>query len=469
MSRIKTRTISGPVNSSNTTMPESTIPHFRNRLIGRLLKPDYTPSDLTEILGLLHSRNVFHFPSLPTGLYSAALVTKETESTGYKSAWVRDNVHVLHALLRCGDRFSAVKGVVALCRFFHRHKSRIETILDNPGRASDENVRPHIRFDGETLSEFDTPWPHAQNDALGYFLWLWARRCVNTNAFSRLLDPPVESWEVETVSLLLQYLHVIEYWHDEDSGHWEEDRKTCASSIGVVVAALKRLSALEDVLSPPVRDLCETLYRRGEQSLFRILPFECVQPDPKKNRRCDAALLFLIYPLELLDGDLAETVAENVRRNLLGDYGIKRYLRDSFYCTNYESNIAEDRLTTDWSMSTEERDAHFQDGGEAQWAIFDPVLSVYYARKYRKTRDENDRRRQIWHLNRSLGQITGHDDRYGPFQCPELYYLERDRLQTSRSTPLLWTQANLLLALKETLSPGEETSPTPPDTDFRTD
>jgi len=444
------------IENEHHTMNITLCPPFRNPEIGRLLKMEYRPGDWESLMQLLYEKNVFHFPPLATGLFSAALVTKETESTGYKSAWVRDNVHVLNAHLECGDRRTAVKGAVALCRFFHRHRHRIEAILENPLHAHDETKRPHIRFDGETLREIDMPWPHAQNDALGYFLWLWGARCSNPNGFARLWEPPVEAWEIETVSLLLQYLHVIEYWHDEDSGHWEEERKISASSIGAVVAATKRLRTLETVLPPNMLALCEMLHESGSRTLAQILPFECVQQDERKNRKYDSALLFLIEPLQVVDEKTAETIVGHVCEHLLGEHGVKRYPGDSFYCTNYESNVPEESLTTDWSFSTEERDSHFRTGGEAQWAIFDPILSVYFGRKYIITRDEQHRRRQIWHLNRSLGQITGPEDRYGAFQCPELYYVEQGKRQTSRSTPLLWTQANLLLALKtfeETLLP----------------
>jgi len=424
------------------------LPIIRNPLIAPMIRPEYTAAQLAELMTFLHVRNVFHFPPLGTGLFSAALVTSENEVTGYKSAWVRDNVHILNAHLESGDHLTAERGAIAMCRFFHRYRRRIETILENPKVADDETKRPHIRFDGETLTEIDTPWAHAQNDAIGYFLWLWGARCSIPNGFARFWEPPVEAWEIETVSLLLQYLHVIEYWRDEDSGHWEEERKISASSIGAVVAATKRLRTLETVLPPDVLALCETLYEIGNRTLAQILPFECVQQDERKNRKFDSALLFLIEPLQIVDEKTAEIIVGHVCEHLLGEHGIKRYPGDSFYCTNYESNIPEESLTTDWSFSTEERDSHFQTGGEAQWAIFDPILSVYFGQKYLATRDEQHRRRQIWHLNRSLGQITGPEDRYGAFQCPELYYIERGKRQTSRSTPLLWTQANLLLALK---------------------
>lgn len=419
--------------------------HFRNPGIEKLARADYSPDEFSAMCKLLHENNVFRFPPLSSGLFSAALVRPETESTGYKSAWVRDNVHVLNAHAVLGDRATAHRGATALCRFQYLHKKRIEAIIANPAIAENENHRPHIRFEGETLSEIDVPWAHAQNDAIGYLLWLWAWRASDGSN----LDFPLEPWEVETVVLLLKYLEAVEYWRDEDSGHWEEDRKISASSIGVVVAALERLLKLERVLPPAAIELCEKLYENGQKSLREMLPFECVQNDPGKYREYDAALLFLVYPLELIAGDQAETIVRNVTENLLGPYGIKRYLRDSFYCENYESNIPEDMLTTDYSGCLNARDAHFLAGGEAQWAIFDPVISSYYGKLHKKTGQAEYRELQVWHLNRSFGHITGPDDRYGTFQCPELYYIEQGKLQCSRSSPLLWTQANLLLGIDE--------------------
>lgn len=90
----------------------------------------------------------------------------------------------------------------------------------------------------------------------------------------------------------------------------------------------------------------------------------------------------------------------------------------------------------------------FVAGGEAQWCLFDPILSIYYGLRFRRTHDALEFLKQTEYLNRSLGQITGANGRYGEFQCPELYYLEKGQRQTSRSTPLLWTQANLSIALK---------------------
>ncbi len=63
-------------------------------------------------------------------------------------------------------------------------------------------------------------------------------------------------------------------------------------------------------------------------------------------------------------------------------------------------------------------------------------------------RGPEDLERQTEHFNRALRQITIDDPlRCKAYQCAELYYKEDGRLQTSKSVPLLWSQANLWTAL----------------------
>ncbi len=163
--------------------------------------------------------------------------------------------------------------------------------------------RPHIRFNGETLEENSEKWSHAQNDALGYFLWFYCRL-----ALAGHINPQPEDWEI--LGLFPLYFQAIRYWQDEDSGHWEEARKIEASSIGAVVAGLREMRALMAARSLPMFScaggtvtlaLLDDLSGQGRTALTQILPAECVQPDPAKRRRYDAALLFLIYPLQVVD------------------------------------------------------------------------------------------------------------------------------------------------------------------------
>jgi phosphorylase kinase alpha/beta subunit len=310
--------------------------------------------------------------------------------------------------------------------------------------------RPHIRFDGRTLTEINQEWEHAQNDALGYFLWFYCKL-----ARENLVEPQPEDWE--TISLFPLYFQAIHYWQDEDSGHWEESRKIEASSIGVVIAGLKELKQLlaEARLNLHYRDqsitlqFLDELIEEGTAALYNILPAECIQPEPKA-RRYDAALVFLIYPLQVVEGEMAEQILADVIDNLQGDYGIRRYLGDSFWCRNYKDIPPEIRTTvsTEREAWLQKQGRALQVGEEAQWCIFDPIISAIFAVKFQETGEHEYLVLQTQYFNRSLVQITGRDFEFGEFKCPELYYLENGRYAANDATPLLWTQANLRVAFK---------------------
>jgi phosphorylase kinase alpha/beta subunit len=58
-----------------------------------------------------------------------------------------------------------------------------------------------------------------------------------------------------------------------------------------------------------------------------------------------------------------------------------------------------------------------------------------------------DLEKQILHFNRSLRQLTDAESGFREYLCPELYYRKGKRYVPNDVTPLLWTQANLMLAL----------------------
>jgi phosphorylase kinase alpha/beta subunit len=305
--------------------------------------------------------------------------------------------------------------------------------------------RPHVRFDGARLREAaGERWSHAQNDALGYFLWLCARL-----ARSRVIT--LDENAVNTLFLLTRFFKVVAYWKDEDSGHWEETRKVSASSIGVVVAGLREwLGLLADhrtargsaALRHRAINLATALLERGHRALSAILPNECMQPSPTRNRRYDAALLFLVYPLEVVQGDLADLLVSDVQRYLQGAIGVRRYLRDSYWAPDYDRLDAADR-TRDYSNDIAVRDVLIESvGDEAQWCVFDPILSAHYGHRFLVSGAASDREAQAHYFNRALAHINRE------WKCPELYYRRGGQWVQNPHTPLLWTQANLLLALR---------------------
>jgi hypothetical protein len=418
-----------------------------NQRLARMIRPRYSLQQISEILSLLQEMGTLNFPALPNGLFPAAALGKDRAYTGYSHVWVRDNIHIAHAHYIVGKASVAVNTVSTLMQYFSKYRHRFVDIIN--GKADPDNPmnRPHIRFKS-TLGEIDEKWAHAQNDALGYFLWLFCKLATE-NKFSPSTD------DLETLTLFPRYFEAIRYWQDEDSGHWEEIRKISASSIGVVIAGLQEFKKLMEAgraafpSGEGMLQLVKSLITQGSAVLDSILPAECGQSDPARRRPYDAALLFLIYPLQVVKDPMAERILENTRTHLQGEFGIRRYLGDSYWAPNYKQKFKPSQRTADFSDDLSGRDRLLiAEGQEAQWCIFDPVISCIYETRFKASANEEYLARQTEYLNRSLGQITSEDGHDAPpFGCPELYYLEGGRYVPNDHVPLLWTQANLMLAL----------------------
>jgi phosphorylase kinase alpha/beta subunit len=378
--------------------------------------------------------------------------------------WVRDNIHVAHAHYVCGDKITAARNLAALMAYFEKHQERFRKIIEDgdPKKleklAADPMNRPHIRFDGRKLEEIRQKWGHAQNDALGYFLW-----CYCKLAREGVLRP--DHSHLKCLVNFLLYFEAIQYWRDADSGHWEEAQKVSASSIGTVVAGLREFELLlktnpdwDGLVATDFKldaDRRQKLRAAGEAALKQILPCESVEPE-KYYRRYDGALLFLVYPLEVLTGEAAQAVLADIQNHLQGDYGIRRYLGDSYWFPDYKEYIPKWKRTGDFSGGMEKRDAHIRLGQEAQWCIFDPIMSVIYGRMHLHCQQAGQAeaaaeclQRQTVYFNRSLRQLTIKSQTEPGHRAPEAYYLEDGSYVPNDHTPLLWTQANLWLAVNQ--------------------
>lgn len=303
--------------------------------------------EIDRIRSFLVEKGTFSAKPLESGLFPATGLTERTSYTGYRNVWVRDNIYLSYSYYVAGQPDIAVRNVRALMAYFSKYNWRFEDVIE--GKANPDNAmeRPHIRFDGTNLEEITQEWNHAQNDALGYFLWFFCR-LANTNA----LD--VQVGDLGTIALFAHYFQAIRYWDDADSGHWEEEKKLAASSLGVVVAALEELTHL--IARDPCGTHCaykdrvvdtrflDELINKGKKALDSILPWECVAP-LSHQRRYDSALLFLIYPLRIVEGEMADRILADVIGNLEGDYGFRRYLGDSFWCRDYKDVPQEIRTT----------------------------------------------------------------------------------------------------------------------------
>ena len=139
---------------------------------------------------------------------------------------------------------------------------------------------------------------------------------------------------------------------------------------------------------------------------------------------------------------MADRIVGDVAAHLQGGVGIRRYIGDSYWCADYRALFPPEARSADFSQSLERRDRLLKEGQEAQWCIFDPILSAIFGNRYLRSGIASDRERQVAYFNRSLGQITA------TLQCPEAYFLESGGWVPNDNAPLLWTEANLWLALK---------------------
>jgi phosphorylase kinase alpha/beta subunit len=414
---------------------------FENGLLRPFIADSYTPESLSAIRKTLQLRQTHGILPIAHGLFAASPSQSPDSATGYQNVWVRDNVMVANSLFLRGDTASAAACVRGLTQFFKKQLPRFREIIDDPIRVlkEDTNRRPHVRFTAQTLGELSEKWPHAQNDALGQALW-FRFRLANTGVLA------LTSEDEEVYGPFPDYFDAIEYWEDRDSGAWEEGRKINNSSVGAVVAGLEEM--LKHHVSSNRRgkgacvkatclDRLRYLAAKGRERLAATLPFEA-----PPERLVDSALLFLIYPLSVLRSrEIEDAILNLVQARLKGTVGIKRYAGDSYFCQDYDEWFSPSQMSSDFSERLDYRDAFLQPNCEAQWCIFDPVLSVVYGQRFlADPSDTASFRKQIHYFNRSLAQVTAKG------LCPELYFLKEGRYVPNAHTPLAWTQANQALA-----------------------
>ena len=404
-------------------------------LFQHLVAESYTPESLSKIKEVLAECRCHQIIPVANGVFAASSSQVPNSVTGYQNVWVRDNVMIADSFRRRGELAPAVVCMQALTKFFGTQLPRFRELIANPQRAAHghDNRRPHIRFAAQALSELPEKWTHAQNDALGQALW-FRFSLANTNVL------PIDVNDHEIYKVFPAYFAAIKYWQDPDSGAWEEGRKVNNSSVGAVVAGLEemhRYHLVHKVASPEAERLAQ-LIARGRQHLDATLPFES-----PPERLADSALLSLLHPLDVVPSrEMQDAILNLIQARLKGHIGIKRYAGDSYFCQDYDEWFPPAKMTTAFTDNLVFRDAHLQPDCEAQWCIFDPLLSIIYGQRF--LADRSDRAsldKQVHYFNRSLSQITPAGE------CPELYFLKRGRYIPNTHTPLAWAQANQALAL----------------------
>jgi len=392
----------------------------------------------------------------PTGPFSASAANAKGDHSGSSmfGSWLRDNCIIAYGLFLtdpdgqgCEDAKACLNSIAT---FLLTHEShRMELVINGHRNVTGTDAaswmdRPHIRFIGETGLE-DTKWyNHKQNDALGYFMWARIQLAL---AGKLPLDGP----HYKLLGQLFDFLRTIECWNDLDAGHWEEHSAQHASSMGPCLAAtraFKQLIAQEGLTLPPCKpDTLDLLEANLKEQLDLVLPNETITPS-EHHRDADSALIFLCYPLGVVPDSMGLQILERLKK-VMGHIAMCRYRKDSYWCKDYKDKVGDDPTKHFTDEELKERDALLKPGEEAQWCLFDPMVSAYYGKLYQSTGKAEHLNMQQLFLARALAAITGDDCEFGPWMCCEAYYLTKGVWKPNDNTPLVWTQIDLKMALHE--------------------
>lgn len=319
------------------------------------------------------------------------LASSADVDTGYDKSWLRDNFYETIAFEVIGDWKTVERTYRAILNIFLKFEDKIDWAIRHKPEHSYQYV--HARFHPETFEEFWEEWGNKQNDAVGCILFRIGE--LETNQKRSILKTPDH---VRIVNKLVRYLDALEYWHDPDSGIWEEHEELHASSVGACVGGLKAVSKL------PKIEVSITLIKKGERALEKLLPRE------SDSKFVDLALLSLIWPYNVVNEDQRDQILENIEYHLKRERGVIRYKGDRYYNKN-EDEVSE----------------------EAEWTFGLSWLAIIYERMNNKEKAKS--------LIKDLIAIDT------PRGMPELYFSNSP--EYNANTPLGWSDSLFITALWE--------------------
>lgn len=398
--------------------------------------------------------------------------------------WDRDNIMQALAEYQLNDdqdlrlnlkvaKSAWLQGLLASLKHHYNYCHRFVDIIEGRAGAHDFSKRPHIRYNPINLQEVQDPWGHAQNDALGYILFLTfysanqgklqiADKARAESSNGRQSKPLIAQKEAHRFGVLAPlFFEKIEVWKDFDFGAWEDKKAEHASSIGCALAGLKEEKKYVDKYGPlsekidgkdytVTSELLAKVIKQCQDKLERILPNEFINCDPEdkradasRDRKSDSALinaLFLgaVSRDPLMDEKMTEQVLGLTSLNLCRPIGFARYEHDI------------------WDGRTDRKD--LKEREEAQWSHVAPMISVIYGDLYRRTKKEDYYRLQDLFFRRSLTSVNNR------WRIPEAYIVhpQTRKWVSDANEPLAWAQAveiMAIIAMKRSLAERNPVAP----------
>jgi GH15 family glucan-1,4-alpha-glucosidase len=313
-------------------------------------------------------------------------------STGYDKAWLRDNFYECLAFEVVEDYDTVRKTYRAILDIFLKHEYKIDHAIARKPAYTHEYI--HARYHPETFDEFWEEWGNKQNDAIGCILFKIGELEQREKGIMHLNED-----DLRILQKLVWYLSTLEYWHDPDSGMWEENQELHASSIGACLGGLRSIKRVAAIEVP------DALLQKGEEALARLLPRE------SPTKFTDLALLSLIWPYNVTTDEQRERILENIEYHLLRERGVIRYKGDRYYNANEDG----------WSE-------------EAEWTFGLSWLAIIYERA-----GNHEKAKLFLEEAKQTATKDG--------KIPELYYSNSTKYNDN--TPLGWSESLFIVALHE--------------------
>lgn len=322
-----------------------------------------------------------------SGLFAAS---NKGAETGYDKAWLRDNFYECLAFEVVGDYDMVRKTYRAILDIFKKHEFKIDHAISKKPEHTHEYIHP--RYHPQTFDEFWEEWGNKQNDSVGCILFK-----VGELEHRQPGIIVVDDDDRRVIQKLVWYLSTLEYWHDPDSGMWEENQEIHASSVGACVAGLKSAKRIPGI------DVPDALIERGELTLRIMMPRESA------GKFVDLALLSLIWPFDVVTPEERDKILENLEYHLLRERGVIRYKGDRYYNANDDG----------WSE-------------EAEWTFGLSWLSIIYAHI-------GNKEKAALFLEEAKKTVTKDG------LIPELYFSNSEEFNDN--TPLGWSESLFIVAL----------------------
>jgi len=320
------------------------------------------------------------------------LASKQNVETGYDKAWLRDNFYECLAFEVLGDWGTVKKTYRAILDIFKKHEYKIDHAIASRPKYTHQYI--HARYNPETFDEFWEEWGNKQNDSIGCILFKIGELEKVKNI--RILEGADDK---RIVQKLVDYLSSLEYWHDPDSGMWEEWEEVHASSVGACVAGLQMVQGIKGI------KVSEDIIAKGYKALAGLLPRE------SKDKFADLALLSLIWPYHVTNKKQTEEILKNVEYHLLKKKGVIRYKGDKYYNRNTD-NVSE----------------------EAEWTFGLSWLAIIYNSLGKKEKAKH-------FLKKAIGTVDAEGN------VPELYFSNTSK--PNENSPLGWSESLFVAALYE--------------------